>query len=231
MTDRPISFSNPMVQALLPGRKSQTRRMLVPQPPLRANSLSVEVGQAWFCDGTHEKGQPCEEFAYPIKLQYAVGDRLWVKEAWRVPADLDGLSPKEIALKCIDSGYKNPWCPRIMEADGQLLDWDDTWPNQTVGRYRHARFMPRWASRLTLTVTDVRVQRLTAISEDDAQAEGARPAFSYPGWDGVSSVPHYRWGFAELWNSLHGPDAWDTNPWVCRVSFTMQRDNIDAVTP
>ena len=90
--------------------------------------------------------------------------------------------------------------------------------------------MPRWASRLTLTVTDVRVQRLQDISEADAVAEGCdavlaltikRPNGAHPG--------NPRECYCDLWNSLHGHGAWDANPWVVAVTFTVQRGNIDQL--
>ena len=96
-------------------------------------------------------------------------------------------------------------------------------------RWRPSIHMPRWASRLTLTVTDVRVQRLQEISEEDARAEGAYPCeggWSYGGSPLAGTTA--RGAFYCLWNSLHGPDAWSANPWVCALTFTVDRRNIDA---
>ncbi|MGA0588862.1 hypothetical protein ACO2Q2_17335, partial [Dyella sp. KRB-257] len=79
------------------------------------------------------------------------GDRLWVREAWRVPVSLDDLSGKQIAEKCLNAGYRHPWCPTQYEADGARTserDWREFGPHPSTsvpGRYRHARFMPRWA--------------------------------------------------------------------------------------
>jgi hypothetical protein len=84
--------------------------------------------------------------------------------------------------------------------------------------------MPRWASRLTLHVEAVRVERLQAISEADAMAEGATPILLPP--DGGSS-PHVE-GFRARWNTLHGPDAWDENPEVVVLTFCVERRNIEA---
>jgi hypothetical protein len=98
-------------------------------------------------------------------------------------------------------------------------------------RWRPSIHMPRWASRLTLTVTDVRVQRLREISEADAVAEGCE--CDSDGWRDYqfpatqccgTAIDSYR----TLWNSLHGPEAWDANPWVAAISFTVERRNIDA---
>ena len=92
--------------------------------------------------------------------------------------------------------------------------------------------MPRWASRLTLIVTDVRVQRLQEISEDDARAEGVTPHGG--GWTGYGRdadlwLSNAKDGFRSLWNSIHGPGAWDANPWVAAISFETRRYNIDTM--
>jgi len=93
--------------------------------------------------------------------------------------------------------------------------------------------MPRWASRLTLTVTDVRVQRLQDITEDDAQAEGLVQA--YEGWatdtQGRCWGPTARDSFVQLFDSLHGTHAWGKNPWVVALTFDVHRGNIDEVQP
>jgi hypothetical protein len=102
--------------------------------------------------------------------------------------------------------------------------------------WRSPIFCPRWASRLTLTVTEVRVQRLQEISEDDAVAEGVERLngtgpnrFSVWLGDGWFNDPSAQECFARLWRDIHGPDAWEANPWVVAISFTVQHGNIDAV--
>jgi hypothetical protein len=105
------------------------------------------------------------------KVSVAVGDRIWVREAWRAPACMDPLSGGEIAKAVIDAGLKKPWGPVKYEADGALSVVGCA-PVSGWGRYRAGRYMPRWASRLILTVTDVRVERVQDISEADAIAEG-----------------------------------------------------------
>lgn len=154
------------------------------------------------------------------------GDRLWVREAWRLPRPWDDRSGGQTVAECLDAGWHRAWAPLFYEADGQFVNWGD-WREDGPGRYRHARFMPRAYSRLTLTVTDVWVERVQDITEDDARAEGARPAFSYPGSDFVSSKPRYVWGFQELWGEVHGPGAWERNDWVAAYKFTVKRQNID----
>lgn len=138
----------------------------------------------------------------PPLLPYAPGDRLWVREA------LERANGEAI-------GYP---------ADG---DWLPNTPWRWQRRTLPSIHMPRWASRLTLTVTEVRVQRLQDISEEDARAEGAKRPMAICEDDGTTYVD----GFANIWTSLHGPDAWDANPWVAAISFGVQRGNIDQIKP
>lgn len=199
MTDHPISFRADMVRAIFDGRKTVTRRVLKPQ------SATL-----------HDKTETV--------LKWRVGDRLWVREAWRVSRDLDPLSGKKIETQSILGRDEPVWD----EADAarSTIPCAPPW----AGRYRHARFMPRWASRLTLIVEDVRVERLHDITEEEAQAEGARPAFtrtSDPEWP-VTSTPSYRWGFEELWRDINGRGAWEENPWVAAISFRPVFANIDT---
>lgn len=190
MTDRPIIFSAPMVRALLEGRKSQTRRVLK--------------------DGHTPTG-------LPAKLRpFALGDRLWVREAWRSHRNNDCLSPRAL------TGKGRVW----YEADRDNCDQH--------GKLRPSLYMPRWASRLTLLVADVRVQRLQDISEADAVAEGLQLRLDWL-WQ-YRGADHLPWrsefprdAYRDLWNSLHGPDAWDQNPWVCALTFDAVRANIEEV--
>ena len=154
-----------------------------------------------------------------MALPFDVGDRLWVREAFRGSKDYDAYPPREWSH----------W-PVHYEADGAPDPRDEVGEN---GKLRSPIHMPRWASRLTLTVTDVRVERLQEISEADAQAEG------FPiSWDGKPYDPpspqedswqgYGRSSMSLYWNSLHGPDAWDANPWICALTFTVSRGNIDG---
>jgi hypothetical protein len=210
MTDRPIIFSGPMVRALIEGRKTQTRRLLPKAHPRfpQKNQIRMDVltydpqrPEAWYWDGVHDRVGA----SYPIP--YAPGDRLYVREAvcwvsawgWRYRADNDDLTEKR------EAGEVSRWRPSI--------------------------HMPRWASRITLTVTEVRVQRLQEISAGDTIAEGVECSTCV---EMGESACHGRGCFAsraayiDLWNSLHGPDAWGANPWVVAVTFTVAMRNIDA---
>jgi hypothetical protein len=208
MTIRPILFSAPMVRALVTGTKVQTRRILKPQP-----DYSDAQTKASHCGGTKWQLGALANMGVGDywTVPWAVGDRLWVREAWRTESGAyDDLKGSDM-----DADY-----PVIYEADS---DWK---LNKSVGRYRHARFMPRWASRLTLTVTDVRLQRVQDISDDDAIAEGAVSSTCANVQPPKDGFPSYRSGFSMLWESIHGPGSWATNPWIGALTFTVA--NIDG---
>jgi hypothetical protein len=211
MTDRPIIFSGPMVRALLDGRKTQTRRVLKGKPPK--------------CPPTCHGTVPCGICG--IDPGYAPGDRLWVRETWRTDASMDALKPKKIEAACLDAGYRRPWAPIQYEADGARDNFTES--DQRPGKTRVAIHMPRWASRLTLIVDAVKVERLTDISETDAQAEGLLQA--YGGWvadsDGRCFGKDPQNAFRVLWEAINGAESWAANPWVVAVSFRVVRANID----
>ena len=125
------------------------------------------------------------------------GDRLWVRETFAVPP---GSTEQAEAV------YRASFDPG-----------DVTWTPSI--------HMPRWASRITLTITDVRVQRLQDISEDEAVAEGIDEAIPPMNDHGPANAP--RWRFARLWNSINGVGAWDTNPWVWAITF----ERLDGTLP
>lgn len=209
MTDRPIIFSAPMVRALLEAHKTQTRRLIKPQPPEGSSLLALFRGEGQ--DRHVQFIGPSGSITKSQPVRYAPGDRLWVRESWRTNGDggrADYLSPSRMQQHSV-----------LYEATREALVL-----SPDAGKLRPSIHMPRWASRLTLTVTDVRVQRLQEISLVDAVAEGlsAEPLHT------ENCEP--RAAFRELWGSLHGPDAWDANPWVVALTFTIQRGNIDALS-
>jgi len=240
MTDRPILFSAPMVRALLDGRKTQTRRILKPQP-----SAICAGFQRVFTDPPHfeaidANGKPCNAFTgtlgvhpYP-PIRFAKGDRLWVRETLRRQYTNGVLG--ETWLYSADQEVVN-----LRHGDPRITDMI-AWAHHKEGDTCVSIHMPRWASRLTLTVTDVRVQRLQEISEADCVAEGppnvsgfrySGPASGLSGLmvvdpenPAVSMTP--RTWYRELWDTLNGAGSWDANPWVVAVTFTVERRNIDA---
>ena len=224
MTDRPIIFSAPMVRALLAGRKTQTRRIIKPQP------IAPERWAGTWVDAGRERHAGCMDGERAI-VRFEVGDRLWLREAWAawmcapcLPAGMGGeLDQSEVLYKATDNGWRAMIADRdqlkalaAKREDGKTGNWVTRSPIH----------MPRWASRLTLTVTNVRVQRLCEISREDVIAEGITHRDGYP-------IEDCWWGwhepFAQLWDKLHGDGAWSANPLVAALTFTVQHANIDQV--
>lgn len=205
MKERPILFSGEMVRAILDGRKTQTRRVVNPQP--RDSQLIEEcAGREWM---VVKNGRPTcatgvwdtRERAYQqqIKSPYgAPGDRLWVRETFSGANSVDKLPPREW----------NPvaWnCPIWYWADGDPTYGDWSRPRPSI-------HMPRWASRITLEITGVRVEPLKEITVSDAIAEG------YDGSIADPVDPSIQW-YSELWNRINGADSWNSDPWVWVLEF------------
>ena len=160
-----------------------------------------------------------------ITPKYAPGDRLWVREAWRTLHTSDCLAPRHLA--------EDP-SKVTFEADSHRRN-----PLWAFGKLRPGMFMPRWASRLTLHVTDLRVQRLQEISEADARAEGIEPREIRPVHDIDQPAETWWFGtengrataksaFRDIWDSLNAERApWASNPWVVAVTFRPVLGNID----
>ncbi len=222
--DRPILFSGPMVRALLAGRKTQTRRIIdfagidkvvdfVRVAFDRDTGVPIyEMKDAIGQFVTRPKGKHLVD--YHFSPRFAVGDRLWVREAWTTGAHLDKVSPRDIS-QTQSIGYL---------ADEHEAPW--------LGRFRPGMHMPRWASRITLTVTDLRIERLQAITKVDALAEGIGQYGRFYGvedgdWDDACLDPREAYGV--LWAKINGQASWYANPWVVAVSFTVEQRNIDQV--
>ncbi len=238
MKERPIPFSTPMVRAILSGTKTQTRRVVKPQP---ANGWDFETPAALGrITSPHPKkgrfgaflrrgvGTDFPEFDL-IPCPYGMpGDRLWVRESYRFLDTFDSDSATRVAERCLDAGYKTPWAPIQYEADRTRRDWQHvgTPPHDgppLVGKLRPNIFMPHWASRILLNVTGVRVERLQDISEADAIAEGIERSGECNWCDyldyGYNDFTNARRSYRSLWESLNGPSSWDANPWVWVVEF------------
>lgn len=202
MADKPILFSGPMVRALLAGTKTQTRRTLNPQPELLSTGLYHVFNRAGGLVGVPEDEVGVAAVDY---LRIQKGDRLWVRES------IDKSSRQGDD----EIGYKADW-----PGDARGLGW------------RPSIHMPRWASRLTLTVTDVRVERLQDCSDDDAFAEGIPTDSPVAGIE--IDIDGYWWSgaararYRKVWEAINGPGSWDANPWVAAYTFTVHQGNIDA---
>lgn len=250
MTDRPILFSAPMVRALLAGRKTQTRRLLKPQPPAWIypgdkpgySCLTprghIEFRGCYIDDDGVDHG-PASKF---VKLAFQKGDRLWVKETWQVGMTDDGPC---VAYRA-DSNRIYPEFTGPSEGAGPTFDYDahpaKAWRHghwiadvEARGPWSSTLHMPRWASRLTLTVTDVRVQRLQDCSEADAMAEGVieyEPTMEDPAefsaFEGTDVFNNAVSAYHDLWNRINGAGAWEANPWVVAVTFKVREGNIDG---
>jgi len=218
--ERPILFTAPMVRALLDGSKTQTRRIIKPQPsglPKLALHLAKRGWPEWFTDNWR---QFCKYGHH--------GDHLWVRESWRIGAWNENGG--EIAVDYLADNYSRREWLQVPEADDFEKYWlqccDDCdkagieadeegqyhWePGQSPCRIRPSIFMPRWASRITLEIINVRVERLQDISKADCIAEGMQ---------GLNDV-HAGWhqSYAALWESINGPGSWDANPWVWVIEF------------
>ena len=229
-----VQISGPMLRAILEGRKSQTRRVLKPQPwcnKVGQWQWERRVGQQIaFHPGLSRKHYVTADI--PAGLPYAIGDRLWVRERWRAGRGYDGASIKDM-----------PPQSRVWHDADESIDNADA-----IGKVARALiFMPRWASRLTLIVTDVRVQRVAEISEEDARAEGVTyrcPKCGYTLTDAAIHMDHAicvnkRGGpnmprasdlFQDLWDSTKRPGcAWSDNPWIVAITFEPRQTNIDRM--
>lgn len=221
--ERPILFSAPMVRALLAGTKTQTRRRMKPQPEHGAEyaSKGFDPPCALHLD---YYGNPIGTHTCPYGVP---GDRLWVRETWgyrsttwwnRKPDELtvsiayqadDSRADIKLDVPC---GERPPGQPR--QRCGKDCDGDPGGKHgDELRRYwaswRPSIYMPRWASRLLLEVTAVRVQRVQEISREDALAEGMDPL----------SIVYPTDQYADLWDAINGAGSWKANPWVWAVSF------------
>lgn len=207
MADRLIIFSAPMVRALLDGRKTQTRR-IIPDGAVYED-ISSEAAEDFELRGwdIFSRG----EALCAAQVRWDVSDRLWVRERGWV------------------SKSKTAFQPFV----GNEADPGPHSPDGTPYKACPSIHMPRWASRLTLAVTDVRVERLQDISEADCDAEAFGGDFPHAVMPELFSEADGRLTikecFQRLWNSISGPDAWANNPWVAVIGFTVHRANIDAL--
>lgn len=251
MTDRPILFSAPMVRAERAGRKTQTRRILKPQPPAWAtfcqqlSSLNGKPLGLWqWCEPetssplalrrwpVHESG-PLAGTDYGLRPPYAPGDRLWVREPYYQFGHWLPMSAKQTRKG------RQKW--QFIATSQEVLFEPPAGEPVRLGRHhkdpytqawhkRLARFMPRALSRTTLIVEAVRVERLQDISEADAEAEGAiRMVVDDDSRFYESKTGTFKCGFAGIWTHINGAGAWDANPWVVAITFRPIRANIDAI--
>lgn len=208
--ERPILFSGPMVRAIRDGRKTQTRRAVKPQPPEGHRVTRCPyTGTGWSFehpDGACYCKRLVNPYGDPGCFDGEPGDRLWVREAHKFAAGLDGKSASAIAESCMEANYRHPWAPTLYAADrgvsndAVLNDFGGAW-----GKSRPSIHMPRWASRILLEITGVKAERLQSISEADKAAEGATPDMPFGTvWRQINTAPGIRW---------------EDDPWVWAIEF------------
>ena len=242
MKERPILFSAQMVRAILEGRKTQTRRIVKPQPDLAvlkesARDLEFEfrimpvlspshhTPAEWGFVQKYDKADCVPIFGY--KCPYGQpGDRLWVRETWKPGAWRDDgrvavdyrATPEETNTPWVyptnfDDLWQK-WTDEVMQA-GSVPDENGFhhWcPGKSPMKWRPSIFMPRWASRITLEITGIWVEQLQKISRGDAMGEGC----PFPNMVHVTDPREW---FADSWRSINGPESWNTNPWVWVIEF------------
>ncbi|HFX2567913.1 TPA: hypothetical protein ACRNOT_006353 [Pseudomonas aeruginosa] len=200
--ERPILFNDQMVCAILEGMKTVTRRVVKPQPDFLGSMVDPNTPFKTLDAGLHAR----------ITCPYGEpGDRLWVREAWAADAQVDAIAPSDL------SQGEPIWYPAdlsVRQTGCSMI---------SKGRVRPSIHMPRWACRILLEITAVRVERLQDISEEQALAEGvrgepcdhARQACADIGCWGDTA----KGAFGFLWESLNGEGSWAANPWVWVVEF------------
>lgn len=205
MAEKPILFSTPMVRAILDGRKTMTRRVVKPQPDHFHRDIINKPKPFSKVDWERLIPQVGDK---EIKCPYgAPGDRLWVREAWYYESHMHELTAGEPDLS--NGLYSHRYIYRASNPDYPV--------NVGVGEHgwKPSIHMPKTAARIWLTVTEVRVERLSEITEEDSIAEGIRI--------GIGGMPYFscREAFAALWDSLNAKRGfgWEQNPWVWVISF------------
>lgn len=208
LIERPILMSAPTVRALQSGTTTQTRRALKAQPPedtgdIRCghyNPTIVRRGEEE--PGEETFGAYSSDGIWALRCPYGQpGDRLWVREPW-AHDDEDGALMYRADLGL--GGDADEWERNRLEGTPRY-------------RWRSSIHMPRWASRITLEITDVRVQRLQEISVADAMADVV--VETNKNLRGMEPCMEWIYAYEDLWESIHGPGSWDANPWVWAISF------------
>lgn len=187
MKERPILYSSPMVVAILEGRKTQTRRVI--------KNIGIAPGIGEIYKGSDDSREWVKECPYGI-----VGNRLWVRESWRVSSAHDDVSPNQLPT---DISVEYPATCHI---------------DKLLGRKRPSIHMPRWASRMILEITGIRVERLKDITPEDCSAEGCEPSTEAMSAHGDSRYALYQ-SYFDLWEQINGKGSWDKNPWVWVIEF------------
>ena len=201
--ERPILFSGEMVRAILAGKKTQTRRVV------KCPIWEDEEGLTRPPHVKHSYGSYGTVKACPYG---ALGDRLWVRETFAVVTGPNrDEDPEEFFKKRLGVTY--------------AADWNEKAPFA----WKPSIFMPRWVSRLTLEITEIRIERLQEISNEDAECEGVKADLTvgeFPGWQSTAPAgmrrvidTNFYGPYRDLWEKINGPRSWEENPFVWVVTF------------
>ncbi|HBQ1905213.1 TPA: hypothetical protein L9X69_003440 [Klebsiella pneumoniae] len=196
ISERGMIFNAEMVRALLDGRKTQTRRPIKWKQTRFTEIGEREDGSKW---PWSEDAEHACDFWHPCPFG-AVGDRIWVREAFRVHS-----RAIDVATLVYKASERNSWTEQTRRVPVAVCN-----KPATPEKWIPSLHMPRWASRILLEITGVRVERLRSMSQDDARAEGVIAA-SGPMEAGLA--------FRELWDSIYGEESWKANPWVWVIEF------------
>lgn len=199
MKERPITFSTDTIGAILEGRKTQTRRVIKPQPD--------DDGGIDGCNTVydHNIGEFCPHGQ--------VGDHLWCRETWALSLEGKDIPPHYNRLFLYKAGSD------LRLIDPSHYEWFDLKEKRGYG-WRPSIHMPRWAARITLEITDIRAQRLQQINLEDVKAEGIA-GYTFARGCLSNNPPDPRWRFIELWDSINAKRGygWASNAWVWVISF------------
>ncbi|WP_200982589.1 ASCH domain-containing protein [Klebsiella quasipneumoniae] len=244
MKERGMIFNSEMVRAILDGRKTQTRRIMKVQP--ESNQLGLllitdstkhsDIGKYHWAEsnatGNHVRSKL---FSSPFG---AVGERIWVRETWATLGNEEGCyvdwednlckGDERSAARIYRASCEQRPCDYGLWSIPDDAYWKPhTKEHKFEGAWRPSIHMPRWASRILLEITDVRVERLNAISEEDAEAEGIDMEALYDSQDcydciadhNMTGRPTVTGAFKYLWESIYGEESWKSNPWVWVIEF------------
>ncbi|EAN1667582.1 hypothetical protein FD430_16310 [Salmonella enterica] len=208
MKERGMIFNSEMVRAIIDGRKTQTRRPIKWKQTRFTEVAERDDGSLWPWAEDCERGGDIW-FTCPFG---EVGDRIWVRETFSCIGNEDGHPVDANSNLCSREDAQRIYRASAIQNPGNYGLWTSPDGFDFEGSWTPSIHMPRWASRITLEITDVRVERLNNISECDAKAEGGPTECTLIG-------DKYFPGFRSLWKSIYGEESWAANPWVWVIKF------------
>ncbi|GLH24141.1 hypothetical protein ENT52713_15370 [Enterobacter sp. 200527-13] len=224
MKERGMIFNGAMVRAILDGRKTQTRRPANPQPELTAGSGFSWKGWVYGSGSTDRETN--KNFAHVACPHGKPGDRIWVRETFSCIGNEEGHPVDAEGNLCSREDAQRIYRASAIQKPRNYGIWTSPDGFDFEGAWTPSIHMPRWASRITLEITNVGVQRLQSISQNDASREGLirLPATGRyclnQGDQYFGGASHdAREVFSWLWESIYGKESWQANPWVWVIEF------------